>query len=156
LGALAILVHPEKLPSLKAVAWQEVGETAYRAMYEKMAPEFAADAAGIRAEDAPMGTAAMAKWAREKLEQDAGDASDLDLAGFTARVIGILAILHLVAEGWTMHTSPGETITVSKDSLQVEPLKTLSAIARDEASPDSWRALCATAGLTGVPLGRVA
>ncbi len=150
-----ILVHPEKLPTLKTVDWKDVGDTAYRSLYQAMAPEFKQKAGGLHAEKVPVGKEAMAAWARAKLGDDAIHLSDEDLAAYTARVFGVLAIVHLVEQGWSLQTLPGETITAVKDGAQVQPLKVLTNIALGETPGEDWQKVCSQAGLVGVALGAV-
>ena len=88
-------------------------------------------------------------YAKEKPEAEQAE-------GLANGVVGAALTLLLTQSGATLHTAPGEEISLTHNGTEMKPFGLLSALQKGELTAETWRAQCAGLNLAGVDLATAA
>lgn len=81
-----------------------------------------------------------------------GDAPPADARAAGAQIVSIALALALIEQGWRAEAGPGTPVTLAKDGEFFPVFALVSALARENAPTDEWRATCARLGISDVRL----
>lgn len=150
------LAGPETAAKLKGIGWSEVVPQVYSPQWtqlvqlnvvalEGVTPEALVTVAG----DLKTFGLTLVDYAKEKPEAEQAE----ELAN---GVVGAALTLLLTQSGATLHTAPGEEISLTHNGTEVKPFGLFSALQKGELTAETWRAQCAGLNLAGVDLATAA
>jgi len=139
--------------ALQQLAWDDVGAAVYVPIWEREVAHHAVAFDGMKPATFPS--------AAEKLDTYAERFRDETSVGLTSEqkrhraifLTGAALTVALLKLGWCLRISPGETIIVEHDGMELLPFDAIPALASGSMSADEWFALCDRAGIRQLDLG---
>lgn len=151
---LAVMAGAEQAGKLKQIAWDDVCAQVYLPQWAKLLKANTAALSGITPESLPTLAADQSALGKRFVQISGEKAEDEEAEGLAAAVIGSALAVLLVNRGGKPDAAPGNTISVSLNSRQVEPFGVLKALAGGEMSAEEWGRTCADLGIAGVDFGK--
>jgi heat shock protein HtpX len=128
------------------VGWDEVGNKVWLPIWRGYAGKLERVLTGVSPGSLP--EAAWERIGRRFLGSGKGDA--LEAADF---VVGVAVAVVLARAGWNVESYPGASHTLVGPGERVEVFGLREQLAKSPDAAESWRSLCARAGITEVDLG---
>ena len=142
-----------KLKSPPPIAWDDVGERVWSAVWRDRVQAARAQLAGITPAKIPALASDLADTAvqfglapnRQVAQQQGAD-------GEAAHLLACGCAVILLHHGWSLSALPGETVSFSQGDTRITPFATIPALAKKEASAGEWQASWRAAGLADIDL----
>jgi hypothetical protein len=117
--------------------------------WRKLLEEDTAALRQILFEALPVGVEAAAKIGRSSRNPFARASDADDVAQRVAQMIAIATAIRLIDLGWTCQAEPGVIAVLTRNGDTASPFELAKPVVLENAPDDHWRAMCATAGLSG-------
>ncbi len=139
---------------LKRIDWADVGERVVGARWHAVRTSFAPVLGTIQVDALPTGTQATVAAGRRLIRPGENPPFDRDVAVNRAiEILGSSLGALLLADGWTLRTSPGEPKLLVRGQVKgqyvINPFGVVSSLAKGTGDLTTWRQQCAVLGLVG-------
>lgn len=152
-----LLIHmfgEAKTGDLRPLEWYEVGQAVYVPIWEKAVAQYAGALEGVTPTSLPGYLRSPDRLAVGLRQTEKGaQLSKEEVNRAAVRLTSMALALALVHHGWALDTSPGETVSLSKDDVSIQPFVALPKLASSEIAADAWQQLCSETGIADWDLG---
>ncbi|MGE5552238.1 MAG: M48 family metallopeptidase [Bacteroidota bacterium] len=138
--------------NLTPIGWEETAAQVYLPQWRELVREHAMALSGLTPEELP----AVAKDLAGLGRRMRGDIPEERAKVHAIRVLGAALTLALLNRGATLHTGPGEPITLRLGGREDDPIRMVDRLAEGGITAEEWRRRCAEEGIEGIDLGKVA
>jgi hypothetical protein len=137
---------------LRAIAWDQVGETAFPQVLEQRVGEWAWWLRRLSAEQIPSDAGWFVRSGHDMLAAEGPAAPEDFKKNLCIQVLSWAVALLLLRAGWSVVTGPGEAIVMVKGGVRFTGVDAIQGLADGSMPTDQWRAKCAELGIAGVPM----
>jgi heat shock protein HtpX len=153
---LGMMAGEERVRSLRAAGWDEVGEKITLPHWEQLAWEHRALVSGLTTDSLPAACRDLPGLGR-RLAGQSGRAIAIDQATGTATAAIAAALgVALRQAGWEVDSVPGGPVCLRRGENEIDPWAVVEKLAGGEVSATAWEQHCVRLGIAGLDLGRAA
>ena len=144
--------------SLKAVSWEEVGQTVLVPMYQEIVRDDGSALKGVTVRALPIrarGLLGLRQQRPDDVDEEEWQAEEGQLPSMGGQLVGMALVSILAARGWTVESLPGEPVRLTQGENTILPFSAVEELVSGEISPDQWQATSERAGIADVDLVRM-
>jgi len=141
---------------LKAIAWDQVGESVIAMAWREFAMSHSRWLSEFTAEAIPIGQREFIRLGSGLMRPDEHNVNGDERIARAVYVLGVALGVLLLDDGWKVSSSPGTPVVIVHGSHTFDVFGAVRALADERTTAESWTAECHTLGLAGRPLGSAA
>lgn len=144
---LAHIVQPAFRNTLRAVSWDDIGETVYLPQWREAARRYAAGLAGVTPAALPEFLAAPAALADQIRSLAGRTLLDHEVGNSVIAVTSAALVACVAQQGWTVDATPGIPFTLRRGEQTLEPFADVARLAGGQMQAEVWRQRCRELGI---------
>ena len=153
---LKTIAGPEAAQKLKPVLWKDVGAQVYLTQWKQLAKANTKSLKGVTPESIPQISDDSRRFGIQLVDLRGMGPANGGAPALTGAVIGAALTAMLLADGASIDTTPGKTITITKGEITIEPFSIVTSLLTGKLTAETWRQQCAELGIAGKDISAVA